>query len=140
MSLLESLASAVFGSGDKKQMLAGLAAQLLSGQSSAPGAPSNGLSGLIQQFQQAGLGDLVNSWVGTGQNQPASADQIRQALGADTIQHFSNETGLQGAQVSDLLSQFLPQMIDKVTPNGQVPSSNNDLQGMLSGLLGSLGK
>lgn len=139
MSLLDSLIGAVAGGGDKKQMLAGLAAQLLSGQSSAPGAPQQGLAGLIQQFQGAGLGDLVNSWVGTGANQAATPAQIHQALGPDTIQHFAQETGMQGTQVSEMLAHLLPQMVDKVTPTGQVPQ-NNDLQGMLTGLLGSLGK
>jgi uncharacterized protein YidB (DUF937 family) len=139
MGLLDSLLGSVLGGGDdKKQMLAGLVGQLLSGQSSAPGAPQ-GLGDMVQQFQQKGLGDLIGSWVGTGANQPATADQIHQALGPDTIQHFAQQTGLGGPQVSALLAQILPQMVDKLTPNGDVPHAN-DLQGMLSGLLGSLGK
>jgi uncharacterized protein YidB (DUF937 family) len=139
MGLFDSLLGSVLGGGDdKKQMLAGLVGQLLSGQSSAPGAPA-GLGALVQQFQQKGLGDLVGSWVDTGANQSATPDQIHQALGPDTIQHFAQQTGLAGPQVSALLAQILPQLIDKVTPSGDVPHSN-DLQGMLSGLLGSLGK
>lgn len=138
MSLFDSIIGSVLGGGDKKQMLAGLVGQLLTGQSSAPGAPQ-GLDALVQQFQSKGLGDLVTSWVGTGTNQPISADQIHHALGADTIQHFAQQTGLAGPEVSSMLAQLLPQLVDKVTPNGEVPHSN-DLHGMLSGLLGSLGK
>ena len=138
MSLLDSLLGVVAGDGDKKQMLTGLAAQLLGGQSSAPGAPQ-GLNGLIQQFQGAGLGHLMESWVGTGTNHPATPAQIHQALGPETIQHFAQQTGMGSSQVSEMLAQLLPQMIDKVTPTGSVPHSN-DLQGMLSGLLGGLAK
>ena len=138
MALLDSILGAVLGGGDKQKMLAGLASQLLSGQSAAPGAP-NGLNGLVQQFQKAGLGDLVNSWVGTGANQPATPDQIKQALGPETIQHFAQQTGMAGPEVSTALAQILPQMVDKVTPNGDVPEPR-DIQGMLSGLLASLGK
>jgi len=140
MGLFDSLVGSVLGGGgdDKKQMLAGLVGQLLSGQSSAPGAPQ-GLGAMVQQFEKNGLGHLIGSWVGTGDNHPATPDQIHQALGPETIQHFAQQVGLGGPEVSALLAQILPQMVDKVTPNGDVPHSN-DLQGMLSGLLGSLGK
>lgn len=138
MSLFDSLFSSVLGGDDKKQMLAGLVGQLLTGQSSAPGAP-RGLDGLVQQFQQKGLGDLVGSWVGTGANQTATPDQIHHAFGADTIQHFAQQTGLGGPEVSNLIAQILPHLVDKLTPTGAVPHAN-DLQGMLSGLLGSLGR
>ncbi len=139
MGLLDSLLGSVLGGGDdKKQMLAGLVGQLLSGQSSAPGAPQ-GLGAMVQQFQKNGLGDLIGSWVGTGANQPANPDQIQQALGPDTIQHFAQQTGLGGPQVSSMLAQLLPQLVDKVTPTGAVPQAN-DLQGLLAGLLGSAGK
>ena len=138
MALLDSLLSSVLGGGDKAQLIAGLASQLLTGQSAAPGAP-NGLDGLIQQFQRAGLGDLINSWVGTGANQAATGAQIGQALGPQTVSHFAQETGMQNNEVTDLLAKLLPQMVDRVTPTGDVPQQN-DLQGMLSGLLGSLSK
>lgn len=138
MGLLDSLLGSVLGGGDQKQMLAGLVGQLLTGQSSAPGAPQ-GLGALMQQFQQNGLGHLIESWVGTGANQAISADQIHQVLGPDTIQHFAQKTGLGGPEISTLLAQLLPQLVDKVTPNGGVPQAS-DLQGMLSGLLGSLAK
>ncbi len=138
MSLLDSLLGAVTGGSDKKQMLAGLVGQLLTGHSSAPGAPQ-GLGGLVEQFQKNGLGDLIGSWVGTGANQSASPDQIHQALGPDTIQHFAQQLGLGGPQVSSMLAEILPHMVDQVTPNGDVPHAN-DLQGMIAGLLGGLGK
>lgn len=139
MGLLDSILGAVLGGGNQQNQLVQIAMQLLSGVGSSGGAQGGGgLGALIQQFQKAGLGEAVNSWVSTGQNQPVSGDQIHQALGADRIQQFAQQTGMQGGQVSELLAQLLPQLIDKVTPNGSVPQQN-DLQGMLSGLLSQLG-
>ncbi len=137
MSLLDSLLGAL-GGGDKTQLIAGLLSQFVSGQSTAPGAPSS-FAGLIQQFENAGLGNLINSWIRTGTNHEPTPEEIQQGLGPDAIQHFSEQTGLHGNEVAKIIAQILPQMIDKVTPTGAVPPQN-DLQGMLSGLLGSLGK
>jgi uncharacterized protein YidB (DUF937 family) len=83
-----------------------------------------GLTGLIEKFQKGGLGEVVSSWVGTGANQPISADQIINALGADRIQEIAEKVGVSGNQVSDGLASLLPQMIDKLTPNGQIPEGN----------------
>lgn len=141
MGLLDSILGAVLGGSgsNKNQMLLQLAMSLLSGQGSqGSGQGASGLAGLVGQFQKAGLGDAVNSWVGTGANQPVTGDQIHQALGADQIQQFAQQTGMQNHEVSGALAQMLPQLIDKVTPHGSVPPQN-DLQGMLTGLLGSLG-
>lgn len=141
MGLLDSILGSVLGGGASSQQspIAQIAMQLLSGSGSggAPGA-GGGLGALIQQFQKAGLGDAVNSWVSTGQNQPVTGAQVHQALGAEQIQQFAQQTGMQGGQVSDILAQLLPQLVDKVTPNGSVPQ-HNDLQGMLTGLLGQFG-
>jgi uncharacterized protein YidB (DUF937 family) len=141
MGLLDSLLGSVLGGGgnDKNQMLIKLVMGLLSGQGSPGGGQgASGLAGLVGQFQKAGLGDAVNSWISTGANQPVNGAQVQQALGADQIQQFAQQTGMGGGQVSDLLAQLLPQVIDKVTPSGSVPPQN-DLQGMLGGLLGQLG-
>jgi uncharacterized protein YidB (DUF937 family) len=83
-----------------------------------------GLTGLIEKFQKGGLGEVVSSWVGTGANQPVSADQIINALGADRVQEIAEKVGLSGNQVSDGLASLLPQIIDKLTPNGQIPDGN----------------
>ncbi len=136
MGLLDSILGSVLGggSGDKQNALMQIATGLLTKNSSG-----NGLAGLAQQFDQKGLGDLMQSWIGTGENKAISPDQLQHALGADQVQQFAKQTGMQGPEVSSALSALLPQLIDKLTPKGQVPQQN-DLQGMLTGLLGSLGK
>ena len=80
-----------------------------------------GLQGLVNQFQQNGLGDTVNSWVGTGPNQSISPDQVHQALGPDLLQQLSAKSGLSVQDLAQKLSQILPQAVDTMTPGGQVP-------------------
>jgi uncharacterized protein YidB (DUF937 family) len=138
MSLLNTILGAVLGgSGNQQNAIAQIAMQLLSG-GGAGGQGGGGLGALIGQFQKAGLGDAMNSWISTGQNQAVNGAQIQQALGSERIQQFAQQTGMPGGQVSDVLAQLLPQLIDKVTPTGSVPQQG-DLQGMLSGLLGQMG-
>lgn len=79
-----------------------------------------GLGGLVQGFQQNGLGKLVDSWIGTGQNLPVSAEQVQQALGPK-VQELAQQQGMSADAVSQALSQFLPGLIDHLTPNGQLP-------------------
>ena len=139
MGLFGPLLSSVLGGatgGDSGQQnaLVQIASGLITKNSTG-----NGLAGLAQQFDKQGLGHLLQSWVGTGQNQAISPDQMHQVLGAEQVQQFSQQTGMQGSQLTTALSALLPQLIDKLTPHGQVPPKN-DLQGMLTGLLGSLGK
>jgi len=77
-----------------------------------------GLSGLAQTFQQKGLGDLVSSWIGTGQNLPISADQIQQVLGNEQIQAFAQKMGISTSEAGSNLAEFLPGVVDKLTPDG----------------------
>jgi uncharacterized protein YidB (DUF937 family) len=83
-------------------------------------AHAGGVDGLVQKFQAAGLGDAVQSWVGTGQNLPISADMVHQVLGSDTMKQIAEKTGLPLDQLSSLISQHLPQAVDQQTPNGEV--------------------
>ena len=80
-----------------------------------------GVSGIVTQLEQQGLGATVKSWVGTGPNQPISADEVHQAIGADTIQEIAAKFGLTPQDLAHKLSQVLPQAIDKLTPGGVVP-------------------
>jgi uncharacterized protein YidB (DUF937 family) len=80
-----------------------------------------GLSGLLQSFQQGGLGHLVQSWLGSGQNLPITADQLRGALGSGWISRITQATGLSEEQVEQHLTAILPQVVDHLTPNGQMP-------------------
>ena len=136
MGLFDSILGSLLGgaSGDKQSALAQIATSLITNHSSG-----TGLAGLAQQFDQKGLGHLMQSWVGTGPNQPISPDQMHQALGAEQVAQIAQQHGLDASQVTTALAALLPQVINHVTPQGQIPQ-RNDLQGMLTGLLGSLGK
>jgi uncharacterized protein YidB (DUF937 family) len=88
----------------------------------SPGTIAGGLGGLLKQFQDAGLGDPVKSWIGTGPNEPAAPGDIANALGPDVIEELSRRTGLPREQVTAILSQVLPQTVDKLTPKGRLPT------------------
>lgn len=82
-----------------------------------------GVQGLINQLQQNGLGQTVNSWVSTGPNQPISPGEVHQGLGPELLQQLSAKTGLSVQDLTQKLSQILPQAVDTMTPNGQVPKA-----------------
>ena len=79
---------------------------------------TGGLGGLVEMFKGKGLGDAVSSWISTGENQPVSGDQITSALGSNTIQEISQKLGISGTDASNGLAALLPQLIDKLTPDG----------------------
>ncbi|MDQ0471491.1 YidB family protein [Labrys wisconsinensis] len=81
-----------------------------------------GLGGLLGKLQQGGLADAANSWVGTGQNQPVQPGQLGQALGQSTISDLAKQAGISEQDLLNGLSQVLPGLIDKLTPNGRVPT------------------
>ena len=98
-----------------------------------------GLGGLMAKFQQAGLGDVLGSWVGSGQNEPISGEQLHQVLGSDAISDLAAKLGINMGDTANQLSQVLPGLIDRLTPQGQAPAGGlgnaGDLMGMLGGLL-----
>jgi uncharacterized protein YidB (DUF937 family) len=110
-----------------------LASQLLQMIQQQPG----GLSGLVQNFHEKGLGALVTSWIGTGQNLPISSDQIQHVLGSTQVQQLAAKVGISPEAASSQLSQLLPTLVDKLTPNGQMPQQGN-LMEMGMNLLKSL--
>jgi uncharacterized protein YidB (DUF937 family) len=81
-----------------------------------------GLGGLLNQFQKNGLGDVMKSWIGPGQNQPVSPNQLSSALGPQIIQILAQKTGLSEQEITSHLSQILPNVVDKLTPNGRLPA------------------
>ncbi|MCL6484973.1 MAG: DUF937 domain-containing protein [Janthinobacterium lividum] len=97
-----------------------------------------GLPGLLQKFQESGLGDQVASWIGSGANAPVSGDQIKDALGADTITQIAEKAGVAPDAASGGLAALLPQLIDMLTPNGQVPEGNDLVSQGLNMLKGKL--
>lgn len=80
-----------------------------------------GVQGIVSQLQQQGLGETVQSWVGTGANQAISAAHIQQVFGADKINALAAKFGIDPQDLSETLSKALPQVIDKLTPGGTVP-------------------
>ena len=83
---------------------------------------AGGLDGLINQFNKNGLGDVINSWIGTGQNQAISPTQLREVLGRKTVNDLSQQAGAPRDDLLSQLAKYLPGVIDKLTPNGQLPN------------------
>ena len=98
-----------------------------------------GLGGLVDKFGRAGMGDVIGSWIGGGQNQPISGDQVQDALGHDTIANLASRLGINASMLLPLLASLLPTIIDKLTPHGQAPASGlgdkDDLLASLSNML-----
>jgi uncharacterized protein YidB (DUF937 family) len=86
-------------------------------------AVSGGLGSLVNQFRNAGLGQQVESWVANGPNHSITADQINAVIGQGKIAEIAQQAGIDPAQMSQLLAQALPHLIDKLTPGGQIPSA-----------------
>ena len=82
-----------------------------------------GLQGVVSEFERNGLGATIRSWVGTGPNQPISPDDVRRALGPDLLQQLSDKSGLSVQDLTQRLSQVLPEAVDKMTPNGAIPKA-----------------
>ncbi|MBU6432914.1 MAG: DUF937 domain-containing protein [Nitrospirae bacterium] len=124
MGLMDQLGQAVGG------MMGGQTAQnpLLQAVTSLLGQKSSlgGLAGLVQTFQKNGLGDIVNSWVSTGKNLPITPDQIKQGLGSDFLSQLANKAGVSPDTASAQLSSLLPDLIDKLTPNGKIEAGGID--------------
>lgn len=119
MGLLDSVVGALAGGqGGGSNGLMDVVMQLINNQ---PG----GLGGLVQSFQQGGLGEIVNSWVSTGQNLPISAEQLQSVLGGGALQDIAAKLGVSPEQASGSLADLLPQVVDKLTPNGQLPEGGD---------------
>ena len=97
---------------------------------------TEGISGLAQNFQSQGLGDIFSSWVGTGENKPIQPQQLQGALGPDILRQLAGGSGMSLQAVLPLLAQLLPSVIDKLTPQGQLPKNNDLLQQGLGALFG----
>ena len=88
----------------------------------SPGDILDGLGGLVKQFQQKGLGDTIDSWVNRGKNQDISSRQVSDALGSDVVDQLSRRTGLSRDEVISELSKMLPNVVDRLTPDGRLPT------------------
>ena len=91
---------------------------------------SGGLGDLLRQLQDGGQGDTANSWVGSGPNKPISPGDLASALGSDQIDQMSSQSGLSRDELLNGLSQYLPQVVDHLTPDGRLPTEH-ELSGRL---------
>jgi uncharacterized protein YidB (DUF937 family) len=111
--------------------------QMLQGSGAGATGSAGGLGALVEAFQRNGLGDVVSSWIGTGQNLPVSADQLQQVLGNGTLGQLAAQAGISQDSIASVLSGVLPHVVDRLTPNGQIPEG--DLTAQSGTLLDSLG-
>lgn len=115
MGFLDSLTWQVMGGGTSQVALYNAIMDMIGGH-------PNGLAGILTQLTDAGLGEHVRSWVGTGPNIPVTQEQIRDALGADAVRVLAHGAGMTDDAVISRLPALLPRIIDTLTPNGVVPS------------------
>jgi uncharacterized protein YidB (DUF937 family) len=132
--VLGSVLEAAGGAGAQRQqqndILGGLMGMINSPQ-------VGGLAGLVKGFERSGLGDLVGKWVSVGPNPAPTAQQVQQGLGGDAISNLAKQIGINPSQLTAQLVTLLPVLIDKLTPDGQVPKQGGGgLLGALGGLLG----
>lgn len=127
MDILNTIQSALGGGGKKDDLMSSIM-QLLGGQ--------GGLQNLISQFDSKGLGDVIGSWVSTGKNLPISPDQLQGVLGNDAVKNIASKLGMDSNALKSQLSNLLPDVVDKLTPNGKVPEG--DILSQASDLLGGL--
>ncbi|TWC68351.1 YidB family protein [Herbaspirillum sp. SJZ099] len=137
MGLLDQLAGQVLGNLGTQSQDQTQSSALLSGLMSLVNQ-AGGVQGLLAQLQQGGLGEQVASWLSAGQNQPVSGDQIASALGDDSLAQVAQQAGVAPEHAAAGLAQLLPQVIDHLSPNGQVTDNNALLEQGLALLKGKL--
>ena len=128
MGLLDQVLGGLMGGGAGASPIQGVLSSLLGGgQQGGMGmvgqgaGMTGGLGGLISQFEQAGLGHVAQSWVGNGQNQPVSPQQLQSVFGESQVQSMASQAGMQPQNFLSQLSQHLPNVVNGMTPNGQLP-------------------
>jgi uncharacterized protein YidB (DUF937 family) len=125
MGLLDSILGGVSGKIDTDggaNALVGILGGLLS--------QSGGLQGLANKFSQSGQGNAFSSWVGVGENQSISGNQIQNVLGSEQVKALAAKMGVDPTQASQLLAEYLPKVVDKLTPEGKVDPTADHQQGL----------
>ena len=137
MGILDSVLGNLLGGsqgGNTSSGLGGVLANVLGGgglqgnsAGQAGGGLGGGLGGLLSQFQQAGLGNIAQSWVGNGANQPVSPGQLQDVFGHQQVQDMANQAGMEPGDFLSQLSQHLPHAVDGMTPGGQIPADDGSM-------------
>ena len=122
-------------------LLDGILGRTLGGATGDAGAPVNplvqialqllqqngGVAGVLDKFRQGGFANQADSWQSTGENVPISGSALQEVLGSGTIGQIAAQLGLSHGEAAGSLAQMLPQIVDKLTPNGEVPDNHNDM-------------
>jgi uncharacterized protein YidB (DUF937 family) len=130
-------------------LLDGLLGSVLGGATGNAGQPQNplmqaalqilqqngGVGGLLNKFRQGGYADQADSWQSTGQNAPISGNALQEVLGSGAIGQIAQQLGLSHGEAAGGLAQVLPQIVDRLTPNGEVPANDSDLVAQALALL-----
>ncbi len=138
MSLMSVLAQGILSQvtskmGPQGSQITSAVIQMIAQQGQGQGA--TGLNNLISMFEKNGMGEIVKTWVGTGANSAINPQQIMQALGQDNIQNIASQVGISKDQASGQLANILPDIINQMTPNGQV--ENNVVGEIMRAFMGS---
>lgn len=123
-SVLKAATGAAPAEAESQPSLASAALSMLSN------SQTGGISGLAEQFAGQGLGHIVSSWIGTGQNLPITPEQLQKVLGSEQVQAIAAKVGMSPDEVNTGLAQILPQIVDHLTPNGQVPRGDLMAKGL----------
>ncbi len=128
MGLFDSVAGAVMGKlGGEQGNMAQVAMEMFN--------QNGGLGGIIQKFKEGGLGEQAASWVGKGENLPISAEQISSVIGNGAIAEMAEKFGLSPDVLSSKIAEYLPNVVDKLTPDGEVSGDAGGLLGKVMGML-----
>lgn len=136
-NILGSVASSILNNGNNNQSVAIQLIQVLL-------QSQGGIEGIIKRFQESGLEEILKSWISTDEkNQPISANQVVEVVGQENMSQAAEKVGVSELDASNLLAEYLPKMVDMLTPNGQLPDLNNlnvnDLMAQAAkGMLGKL--
>ena len=128
MGLLDSIAGSVLGKfGGEQGSMAQVAIDLFN--------QNGGLSGILEKFKEGGLGETAATWVGTGSNAPITAEQLSSVFGNGAIAELAAKFGINAETLSAQIAQHLPNVIDKLTPNGEVSGESGNLFSTVLGML-----
>ena len=136
-NILGSVASSILNNGNNNQSVAIQLIQVLL-------QSQGGIEGIIKRFQESGLEEILKSWISTDEkNQPISANQVVEVVGQENMSQAAQKVGVSELDASNVLAEYLPKMVDMLTPNGQLPDLNNlnvnDLMAQAAkGMLGTL--
>jgi uncharacterized protein YidB (DUF937 family) len=135
MGLLDSVLGALSGAQGPGGAASGDALQAVIAMLAQPAPGGGGLDGLVRQFEQGGLGELVASWIGTGSNLPVSPEQLSGVLGEERLGQFAHLLGVSRGDAALQLSNVLPQVVDRLTPDGHLPDTASDGLGDIGSVL-----